>query len=390
MRRRIEEAVRRVRSRVGHLTDFFVTSLSAVKYIQAVAAEQREARRLADLNSAYRRDLQVQNLTGYVATGVPGLMLSLATAAVFLAGGKMVLSGALSLGTLVAFTTYLARATGPVQSFLGLYPAYQRARVSLTRVMEVAAVAPEVPRAGTLRPAMRASAHAVGELAFDHVWFRFAPDLDWVLQDITVQIPAGTKVGIVGASGVGKTTLIDLLHRHYEPVAGTIRLDGVDLRDFDISALRRAIAVVDHTPILFKGSFRDNIRYAVPEADDEAVEAAARRAQLHDHIAALPRGYDSDIGVDGRALSAGQRQRLSIARALLQEPLVLVLDEATADLDSPTEQRLLAEIDALFAHRTRIIISHHDRTIKGADCILRLAGGHLTVTPVQPKDLPTP
>lgn len=374
MRTRLERIALKVRQNVARITDFLVTSLSAVKYIQAVATERHENERLEDLNQGYRQDLLRQQMTGYVATGVPGLMLSIATTGVFLAGSQMVISGSLSLGALVAFTTYLARATGPVQSFLGLYPAYQRTKVSLARVMEIAAEPVGVPRAG---PGLALPPGGTGEIKLDGVFFRYEEDADWILRDATLTLPGGQKTGVLGLSGVGKSTLIDLLHRHYDPHKGTIRLDGIDLKDLNLADMRRKIAVVSQDPVLFRGSFRDNIRYGSDHATDVQVKDAAKAAQLHDHINALPQGYDSDVGVDGRTLSAGQKQRLSIARAVLADPLILILDEATAALDIETEEKLMARIDALFSERTRIIISHRASAFRDADLILKMSNGAL-------------
>ncbi len=374
MRTRLERIALKVRQNVARITDFLVTSLSAVKYIQAVATERHENERLEDLNQGYRKDLLRQQMTGYVATGVPGLMLSIATTGVFLAGSQMVISGSLSLGALVAFTTYLARATGPVQSFLGLYPAYQRTKVSLARVMEIAAEPVGVPRGG---PGLALPPGGTGEIKLDGVFFRYEEDADWILRDATLTLPGGQKTGVLGLSGVGKSTLIDLLHRHYDPHKGTIRLDGIDLKDLNLADMRRKIAVVSQDPVLFRGSFRDNIRYGTDHATDVQVKDAAKAAQLHDHINALPQGYDSDVGVDGRTLSAGQKQRLSIARAVLADPLILILDEATAALDIETEEKLMARIDALFSERTRIIISHRASAFRDADLILKMSNGAL-------------
>ncbi len=375
MRARLEIVALKVRQNVARITDFLINSLSAVKYIQAVVAEARETKRLESLNQNYRKDLLRQQMTGYVATGVPGLMLAIATTGVFLAGGQMVISGSLSLGALVAFTTYLARATGPLQTFLGLYPAYQRTKVSLARVMEIANQPIGVPRA---EPGLALPENGAGEIVLEGVFFRYEENADWIIRDASFTFPGGKKIGVLGLSGVGKSTLIDLLHRHYDPHKGAIRLDGSDLKDLNLEAMRRKIAVVSQDLVLFRGSFTDNIRYGSDHATDRQVIEAAKAAQLHEHIIALPQGYDSDVGVDGRTLSAGQKQRLSIARAVLADPLILILDEATAALDAQTEEKLMAQIDNLFSRRTQIIISHRASSFRGADLILQMSHGTLS------------
>ena len=184
----------------------------------------------------------------------------------------------------------------------------------------------------------------------------------------------------MGLSGAGKTTLIDLLHRHYDPSAGCIELDGVDLRRLDLNTLRRAVAVVAQDTVVLAGSVMDNIRYAAPDASEEAIMDASARAQVDAFVRDLPHGYDTQVGARGAALSGGQRQRIAIARALLLDPLVLVLDEATSALDRGTETRIAEAIDALFAGRTRLVISHRPQTLAGADLVFELAGGKLRKT----------
>jgi ATP-binding cassette subfamily B protein len=202
-----------------------------------------------------------------------------------------------------------------------------------------------------------------------------------VLTGADLRVAAGEKVGLMGLSGAGKTTLIDLLQRHYDPDAGRILLDGIDLRELDLAELRRGVAVVAQDTVLLKASLLDNLRYAAPESSEAAVVDAARRAEVDAFAARLPDGYASDVGSAGSALSGGQRQRIAIARALLQDPLVLVLDEATSAVDQATEARIIDAIDRLFADRTRLVISHRPATLGGVDRLIELADGRLIERP---------
>ncbi len=374
MRRRVEARTRTVRERAADVSSFLVETLPAMKFIQASRREAAERVRLDALGARYLDDLLGLQRTEFLTHAVPGTLTSLTRAAAFLIGGGWVIDGSWQLGALIAFSTYLGMATGPVNSLLGLYVAIQRMSVSLMRVGELREAAAEVqgpPSPPALLPAWQ------GRVEFDGVVFRHRERTEAVLDGASLVIPAGSKVALSGASGAGKSTLIDLLHRHYDPATGTLRLDGVDLRTIPLGELRRVVAVVSQDIVLFRGSLADNIRYAAPGAGDDAVRTAAGRARLDELVASLPHGLDTPLGERGQQLSGGQRQRIAIARALLQDPCVLVLDEATSAVDEETEAAVIAEVDALFAGRTRILISHRAATLVGCDVRVRLAGGRL-------------
>ena len=378
MRPRVEESTRTVRERASDLTSFVMESLGAMKLIQAVGGEARQSAALRGLHETYRGDLLRQQMVGYVTTAAPGLLAALSTAILFAVGGWMVIDGGLSLGALIAFSIYLARASGPVQTLLGLYVATRRARVSLDRVMAIMDEAPMVAPPAATRPL---PAGAGGEIRLEMVSFAYKMGDTPILHNLSASFPAGRKIGLVGASGAGKSTLIDLLHRHYDPDQGHILLDGVDLRELDPAELRRRVAVVAQDTVLLSGSIADNIRYAAPWADDAAVMAAAKAARVDEFAESLPQGYATHVGARGTALSGGQRQRIAIARAILQDPLVLILDEATSAVDVETESSIGAAIDSLFPDRTRLVISHRAETLAGADPIFDMKGGVLEQRP---------
>jgi len=372
MRRKVERDVRQLRERSADMSSFMVETLPVMKFIQSAGQQQREARRLETLGQGYMSQLLRLQVTEFFTQAVPGTLTSLSRACAFLIGGYWVVQGTWQLGALIAFSTYLGMAVGPVQSLLGLYVAIQRMTVSLGRVMELRGEQPTVSTPARPQPMPNG-----GDLWFDNVHFAH-PGRQSTLRGIEARIPYGLKVALSGGSGAGKSTLIDLLQRHHDPQSGRVLLGDVDVRELDLFQLRRRIAIVSQDIVLFRGSLADNLAYAVPDASREAIAEVARLAQLDSLIESLPEGLDSPLGERGQQLSGGQKQRIAIARALLQDPLILVLDEATSAVDEATEREVIDAIDRLFAARTRILISHRPSTLADADLRFELLDGVLT------------
>lgn len=376
MRRKIEVHARALRERSADLSSFLVETLPAMKFIQSVGQEDKESRRLQGLGKNYLDQLLKLQVVEFFTQAIPGTLTSMSRAGVFLIGGLWVIEGQWQLGALIAFSTYLGMAIGPVQSLLGLYVSLQRMVVSLDRVMELRL---EKVNVDLLDAPAELPDHG-GRIELDGVSFTHHKRDNAVLKQASAVIAVGQKVAITGASGAGKSTLIDLLQRHFDPDEGRILCDGIDLKECSLADLRRRIAVVSQEIVLFRGSLTENIRYAYPAASDEQVKGAAIQAQLGELIAQLPQGMDTLLGERGQQLSGGQKQRIAIARALLQQPKILVLDEATSAVDEITEREIIASVDRLFQGRTRILISHRSSTLKNADLYLNLDKGELTVT----------
>ena len=371
-RRKLEGAVSQMRERSAEIGTFLIETLQGMRVVVGANAQEREIERFRRANDAFIDALmQMQRLT-YFSGGLPGLLLALGSGAVFMYGGSRVIDGSMSMGTLAAFIAYQARLLGPVQGLMSLYASIATARVSLRRVHEILDARVEVQPASSAvaLPAAR------GELVFEDVSFTFTRGAP-VLDGFSLEVGAGEVVALMGVSGGGKSTIADLLIRQLDVDGGRILLDGHDLRALRLEDLRRLVVVVDQDTFVFNATMRENIRYAKPEASPAEVEAAARAAGLGHLLERL----DGPVGERGRALSAGERQRIAIARAFLSDPAVLVLDEATANLDAETETQVIAGYQSVMRGRTTILITHRMELAALADRIVTLepnaaAGGN--------------
>jgi subfamily B ATP-binding cassette protein MsbA len=338
--------------------------------IRAFTREEREIRRFQQENEqTFGANIRIARM---IAAQVPVVSFLAACGIVFVLwiGGQRVTAGDLTAGALVAFLAYVALAIEPAQGLVRHYAGLRQAMGAFGRIralLDEPGHLPENPRAAQLPPIN-------GHVRFDRVSFAYAPD-QWALRGLTLEVRPGERIALVGLSGAGKSTLVNLIARFYDPTEGHVEIDGHDLRRVTTRSLRRQIGLVPQETVLFRGTVRDNIAYARPDASLEEVIAAARAANAHEFISNLPQGYDAMLGEDGLQLSGGQRQRLAIARALLNDPRLLILDEATSALDSESEALIQEAIDRIARGRTTFIIAHRLSTVRGADRIVVLDQG---------------
>jgi ATP-binding cassette subfamily B protein len=349
---RLAARVRAVRERSSDIGSFLLETLLGIRLVVSARAESREVERFRARNQSFLDALMSMQLMSFLSGAVPGTILTLSTAAIFLYGGKMVIDGALTIGSLVAIMSYHLRLLSPVQNLMSLYSNLVSGGVSLSRVWELFETRAEILDQPNAKP----FPNARGEIVFDRVSFSYGGGA--VLNDLSFRVAPGTICAILGPSGVGKSTLADLLVRFYDPNAGSIRIDGRDLRSLPLADLRHAILLVDQAPYLFHASVRENIAYARPEATDDEIVSAAQAASIHERILALPDGYATIIAERGQTLSAGERQRIALARALLANPKVLVLDEPTSALDEANERAIADTLVRVAEGRTAILITH--------------------------------
>jgi len=369
--RRSRPALQEVQQRIAELTADVEENIAGVRVVKAFAAEPRQLDRFR--HSVARVFDQSMVATRQRAFYNPyiGFLPNLGLAVVLLVGGRQVVSGALTLGDFTAFYAYLLMLIGPMRQLgiaLGLA---QRATASGARVFELLDREPRIVTPAGAPPL----GPGQGRVELRAVRFAYEGATGPALHDIDLVVEAGTTVALVGATGSGKTTLVQLLGRLYDVTEGAVLIDGADVREVDLASLRRSIAVVDDDPFLFSATVHENIAYARPDATREEVEAAAERAQAAGFIAELPAGYDTRVGERGLTLSGGQRQRLAIARALLADPRILILDDATSSVDASTEQAIKSALREVMAGRTTFVIAHRLSTIALADDIVVLEGG---------------
>jgi ABC-type multidrug transport system fused ATPase/permease subunit len=376
---------RATRERIAAVTAYLQETLSGVRVVRSFGQEPRHQAVMTDLNEQ-NRDVNMK--TVYLnASYFPAveLLAAVGTAVILLYGGSQAIDGAIQVGVVVAFVGYLTRFFEPIQELSQLYTTYQQGMAALDKIFDLLDTPPDMVDApdaidpGTLR----------GEIELDGVWFSYSDEAEagedeaepgegaWALRDVDLEVPAGQTLALVGATGAGKSTFAKLVARFYDPQRGTVRVDGHDLRGVRQRALRRQLGIVPQEGFLFSGSVRENVAFGRPEASTEEIEAAVAAVGASEFVAALPDGLDTEVGERGVQLSAGQRQLVAFARALLAEPRILILDEATSNVDVRTEKTIERGLERLLHGRTAIVIAHRLSTIRRAGKIVVLEQGRI-------------
>jgi ABC-type multidrug transport system fused ATPase/permease subunit len=394
-------AYRITRERIAEVTAYLQETLSGVRVVRSFAQERRHVDRMAELNELNRQaNLKTVYLNASYFPAVE-LLSAIGTAVILIFGGYQALDLATEparnaqIGVVVGFVVYLSTFFDPIQQLSNLYTTYQQGMAALDKIFDLLDTEPDMvdkPDAldpGTLR----------GEIEMEHVWFSYGldktsglkrssglietgpdeeeDDAAWALEDVTVHVPAGQTLALVGETGAGKSTFAKLVSRFYDPQRGTVLVDGNDLRDLSSTCLRSQLGIVPQEGFLFSGTVRENIAFGRPGASDEEIEAAADAIGAGEFIRRMPGGFETEVGERGVSLSAGQRQLIAFARALLAEPRILILDEATSNVDVRTERAIETGLQRLLQGRTAIVIAHRLSTIRGADRIAVLEHGRI-------------
>jgi len=387
---------RATRERIAAVTAYLQETLSGVRIVRSFGQEPRHVQQMTALNEE-NRDVNMK--TVYLnASYFPAveMLAAVGTAVILLYGGSQAVNGAIEVGVVVAFVGYLTRFFEPIQELSQLYTTYQQGMAALDKIFDLLDTAPDMVDApgaidpGTLR----------GEIELDGVWFSYSDDAKpggaehadqdgaapdaigptedlWALRGVDLHVPPGQTLALVGATGAGKSTFAKLVARFYDPQKGTVRVDGHDLRGVQQQALRRQLGIVPQEGFLFSGSVRENVAFGRPEASAQEIEAALAAVGATDFVGKLPQGLDTEVGERGIQLSAGQRQLVAFARALLAEPRILILDEATSNVDVRTEKTIERGLERLLHGRTAIVIAHRLSTIRRAGKIVVLEHGQI-------------
>jgi ATP-binding cassette subfamily B protein len=373
--RRVRVVYRRYWRLISSINSLLVSTISGARVVKSFGQESREVGRFEDRSDEFRNTSLAAARLSVIYYPSMALITVVSSILIWLVGGQQVLKGTLSLGMLTAFTSYMWQFYAPISVLCEINNVLQQTATAAERVFEVLDTEPDVPESANAITLERIEGH----IEFRDVCFSYdeAEALEPLLKQINLVVQPGEMIGLVGASGSGKTTLVNLLLRFYDPTSGQVLIDGHDLRDVKLRCLREQMAVVLQEPYLFKGTIAENIAYGRPDATRDQIIEAARAANAHNFIIKFPDGYDTEVGERGGRLSGGERQRVSIARALLNNPRILILDEATASVDTETEKQIQEALEQLMKGRTCFAIAHRLSTLRMATRLVVLDGGRI-------------
>lgn len=372
MSSRINHAAVAAHERESAIYSLVQRGISAIRVVQAFTKEEEEHRRfMAASKESLMANLRMYDLQA-LYSAVVNVVIAVGTALVVWVGAQHVMDGSLTVGDLVVFTAYLASLYGPINTISQTLGLIEGGKAGFTRVHEILGVERDLPEGKRVI----APGGVRGDIVYDNVSFAYDATQP-VLRNVNLHIPPGQTVAIVGPSGAGKSTLVSLLPRFYDPQEGRVLIDGIDAREFTLSSLRQQVAMVLQPPLVFPITVRENIAYGRPGASFEDVEQAARLARIHDKVQRLPEGYETVVGEQGATLSEGERQRITIARAILRNAPILILDEPTSSVDAETEALIMQGFEQLMKGRTTFIIAHRLSTVRNADVILVVRGGQV-------------
>jgi len=369
----LHQRFERVQATFSDLTERVRESVSGIRVVKAYAQEPYELERLAAVGREYvTKNVELVRVWGAFFPFIT-LLSSMSVVVVIYFGGRSVMLGTITTGDLVAFTSYLGILTWPMMALGWVVNIMQRGTASMDRINRILEAEPGVKdHEGAVDPG-----RLTGEVRFEDVTFRYEEGLDPALRNVTLHVPAGTMLGIIGRTGSGKSTICNLLVRVYDATSGRIALDGRDVTSLTLAGLRGAVGYVPQDTFLFSDTIRENIRFGAPDATDEQVRKAAHVAGIADEIESFPQGMDTVIGERGVTLSGGQKQRIAIARALVTDPAIVILDDALSSVDTATEEKIQQELGQALGGRTSIIVAHRISSIKGADQIVVLDDGRV-------------
>jgi ATP-binding cassette, subfamily B, bacterial len=369
-------AYRLTREKIANITAYLQETLSGVRVVRSFAQEPRHLKRMSELNEENRAANMATVYLNAAYFPAVELLSAIGTAVILFYGGYQVINGHLEIGVLVAFVGYLAAFFDPIQQISQLYTTYQQGMAALDKIFDLLETQPDM----TDRPNALDPGRLRGEIELAEVSFSYGGDDEWALREVDLHIPAGQTVALVGETGAGKSTFAKLVARFYDPQSGQVLVDGHDLRELSSKALRSQLGIVPQEGFLFSGTVRENIAFGCPEASEEEIHAAAATVGAEPFIERLRDGYETEVGERGVHLSAGQRQLIAFARALLAEPRILILDEATSNVDVRTERTIERGLERLLMGRTAIVIAHRLSTIRRAGRIVVLEHGRIVET----------